>query len=72
MLGKRQTHTGSFTERDYVIGESGVTSSKDSEKTKERDILIGWVLWNINHCRLFNAKSCLYNYIRYVICEHIL
>ena len=23
-------------------------------------ILFGWVLWHINHCRLFNAKSCLY------------
>ena len=20
----------------------------------------GWVLWHINHCRLFNAKSSLY------------
>ena len=24
---------------------------------------IGWVLWHINHCRLFNAKSSLYIYI---------
>ena len=21
-------------------------------------IWFGWVLWHINHCRLFNAKSC--------------
>ena len=32
--------------------------------------LIGLVLWHINHCRLFNAKSGLFIYIRYMICEH--
>ena len=26
------------------------------------------VLWHINPCRLLNAKSCLYIYIRYMIC----
>ena len=26
----------------------------------------GWVLWYINHCRLFNAKSSLYIYIKYI------
>ena len=26
---------------------------------------LGWVLWHINHCRLFNAKSSLYIYIKY-------
>ena len=26
----------------------------------------GLVLWHINHCRLFNAKSSLYIYIKYV------
>ena len=26
-------------------------------------IWFGWVLWHINHCRLFNAKSSLYIYI---------
>ena len=37
----------------------------------KEDILVwlGWFLWHINHCRLFNAKSCLYKYIEYVICE---
>ena len=25
-----------------------------------------WVLWHINHCRLFNAKSSLYIYIKYL------
>ena len=29
-------------------------------------IWVGWVLWHINHCRLFNAKSCLYIYIKYI------
>ena len=31
-------------------------------------IWLGWVLWHINHCRLFNAKSSLYIYIKYIIC----
>ena len=26
-------------------------------------IWFGWVLWHINHCRLFHAKSSLYIYI---------
>ena len=25
-----------------------------------------WVLWHINYCRLFNAKSSLYIYIKYI------
>ena len=25
-----------------------------------------WVLWHINHFRLFNAKSHLYIYIKYI------
>ena len=29
-------------------------------------IWFGWVLWHINHCRLFNAKSSLYIYIKYI------
>ena len=29
-------------------------------------IWLGLVLWHINHCRLFNAKSSLYIYIRYI------
>ena len=29
-------------------------------------IWFGWVLWHINHCRLFNAKSSLYINIRYI------
>ena len=27
---------------------------------------IDLVLWHINHCRLFNAKSSLYIYIKYI------
>ena len=29
-------------------------------------IWFGWLLWHINHCRLFNAKSYLYIYTRYI------
>ena len=29
-------------------------------------IWFGWVLWYINHCRLFNGKSSLYIYNRYI------
>ena len=29
-------------------------------------ICFGWLLWYINRCRLFNAKSCLYIYIEYI------
>ena len=29
-------------------------------------IWFGWVLWHINNCRLFNAKSSLYIYIKYI------
>ena len=31
-----------------------------------RVIWFGFVLWHINHCRLFNAKSSLYIYIKYI------
>ena len=29
-------------------------------------IWFGWVLWHINHFRLFNAKSTLYIYMKYI------
>ena len=29
-------------------------------------IWFDWVLWHINYCWLFNAKSCLYIYIKYI------
>ena len=29
-------------------------------------VWFGLVLWHINHCRLFNAKSSLYIYIEYI------
>ena len=32
-------------------------------------IWFGWVLWHINHCRLFNAKSSSYIYIECDFCE---
>ena len=33
-------------------------------------ICFGWVLWHINYCRSFNAKSCLYIYIIYIYEVH--
>ena len=35
-------------------------------------VWLGWVLRHINHCRLFNAKSYSYIYIKYMVCKHIL
>ena len=29
-------------------------------------IWFGLILWHINHCRLFNTKSSLYIYIKYI------
>ena len=29
-------------------------------------IWFGCVLWHINHCKLFNAKSSLYIYMKYI------
>ena len=29
-------------------------------------ICFSWVLWNIDHCKLFYAKSSLYIYIEYI------
>ena len=29
-------------------------------------VWLGWVLWHINHLRLFYVKSCLYIYIKYI------
>ena len=30
-------------------------------------MLVGWVLWHINAWRLFNAKSCFYIYIGWLV-----
>ena len=35
-------------------------------------VWFGLVLWYINHCRSFNAKSFLYIYIKYMISKHSL
>ena len=32
----------------------------------------GLVLWHINHCKLFDAKSFLYIYIKYMISKNVL
>ena len=31
-----------------------------------RMVWFGWILWHINHCRLFNVKYSLYIYIKYI------
>ena len=28
--------------------------------------LFGWILWRINHCRLFKDKSSLYTYMKHI------
>ena len=33
---------------------------------KQINVWFGLVLWHINYCRLFNAKSFLYIYIKYI------
>ena len=33
-------------------------------------VWFGLVLWHINHCWLFNAKSGLFIHLRYMICKH--
>ena len=40
--------------------------SNEPELFFARSWLVGWVLWHVNHCRLFNAKSFLYIYIEYI------
>ena len=50
-------------------------NSRDSSKQQSRcqdnifllyPVWFGWVLWHINHFRLFNAKPSLYIYIKYI------
>ena len=35
-------------------------------------IWFGLFLWHINHCRLFNAKSSLYIYVKYILFGFVL
>ena len=37
-----------------------------------RRVNISLISWNINCCWLFNAKSCFYIYIKYMICKYII
>ena len=39
---------------------------RDSMSWRWDFVYFDWVLWHINHCRLFNAKSSLYIYIKYI------
>ena len=50
-------------------GNEGVLFIPQSSRTA---VWLGLVLWHINHCRLFNAKSSSYKYIKYMICKHFM
>ena len=39
----------------------------ECKREKERMVWFGLVSWHINQCSLFNVKSCLYIYIKYLI-----
>ena len=43
-----------------------IQTKPDNSSTIGRMWLVGWILWHINHYRLFNAKSSLYIYIKYI------
>ena len=54
---------------------TGITTpSQGGPESNDNEDLVwsGLVLWQINHCRLFHAKSFLYIYIKYMISKHIL
>ena len=45
----------------FSINRSSLCSSAAFEShSLPRSLLVGWVLWHINICRLFNAKSIFY------------
>ena len=52
---------------DFAILADYRIKIKESKNRK----IPGLVLWHINHCWLFNANSCFYVYIKYMICKHI-
>ena len=79
---RRKRSLGFDLKKEQIGGKEGVT-----DLIKRKDRLMGkkelgiryeklvrfrLVLQQINYCRLFNAKSSLYIYIRYMICEYIL
>ena len=70
-----KTSSKSFTSSHYSKSNYGLNNprSKTSivEKNPRKEIFwlrwFAFVLQHINHCWLFNAKSCLYIYINYMI-----
>ena len=48
-------------EKDFIILFSCDQMSINSLNSSMilRLVWVGWALWHIKHCRLFNAKSCL-------------
>ena len=37
-----------------------------AEVLKQASVWFSWVLWHINHCKLFNAKYSLYKYTKHI------
>ena len=53
-------HSNIFEESFPIISESKEKKKKDKKWIKWVQVLFGFILWHINHCWLFNAKSSLY------------
>ena len=52
-------------EEKYIIKEKAEKRKKKNRKVFGKKLVV-CVLWHINHCRLFNAKSSLCIYIKYI------
>ena len=60
----------------YVIFSSSSSNCLFIYKGQTNSLFLiiwyGLVLWHINHCWLFSAKSCFYICTKYMICKYIL
>ena len=50
----------------HSLNDSYIRTGQTNLIFNKRFVWFGWVLWHINHSRLFNAKSSLYIYIKYI------
>ena len=48
-----------------------IYSGANRKLARGSTIIFGLVLWHINHSSLFDTKSFLYLYIKYMISKHI-
>ena len=63
-VGNWTMNAETFTESICKMRTFKNVTKRDMTKTKcTVGWLVGWFLWYINPCRLFNAKSCLHIYI---------